>query len=169
MLTLEIQRSDPRNRSGRYSSISCPTGRAPARLISLEAWADSSALFFASRVLATRAHTLLSVISTALKSLAVLTRSVAAYVAPSAKKRARCPPSVISSMITPFRLPFFSQATPAYVLLLLHEAPARSRFDRCLDRVWQRICSSTVDRKVLIASHSVELCSVQEVQRVLKI
>ena len=32
----------------------CPTGRAPARLISLEAWADSSALFF--RVLATSAY-----------------------------------------------------------------------------------------------------------------
>ena len=64
---------------------------------------------------------------------------------------------------------FLFQAKPAYVLLLLHEAPARSRFDRCFDRVWQLICSGTVDRKVLIASHSVELCSVQEVQRVLKI
>ena len=107
MLILDEQRSDLRNRSGRYTSIICPTGRTPVRLISLEAWADSSALFFCFSRSGNESVPLLSVASTALKPLAVLTRSVAAYVAPSAEERAKCPSSVISLMITSFRLPFF--------------------------------------------------------------
>ena len=50
----------------------CPTGRAPARLISLEAWADSSALFFVSRALQQKSCTPLIVLFTAILSPAVI-------------------------------------------------------------------------------------------------